>query len=71
MPKPYSRDLRERVVRAVEAGASRHEAAATFEVGSVRQSGGLHAGGRPDWWPPNRWAASARHSMPTSYGCYS
>ena len=33
MPKPYSQDLRERVVRAVEAGASCHEAAATFEVG--------------------------------------
>jgi transposase len=33
MPKPYSRDLRERVVRAVEAGASCHEAAATFEIG--------------------------------------
>ena len=33
MPKPYSRDLRERVVGAVEAGASCHEAAATFEVG--------------------------------------
>lgn len=32
MPKPYSQDLRERVVRAVEAGASRHEAAAAFEV---------------------------------------
>jgi transposase len=28
----YSRDLRERVVRAVEAGASCHEAAAAFEV---------------------------------------
>jgi len=32
MPKPYSRDLRERVARAVEAGASCHEAAAAFEV---------------------------------------
>lgn len=32
MAKPYSQDLRERVVRAVEAGASRHEAAAAFEV---------------------------------------
>jgi transposase len=32
MPKAYSRDLRERVVRAVEAGASCHEAAAAFEV---------------------------------------
>ena len=33
MPRPYSQDLRERVVRAVEAGASCHEAAAAFEVG--------------------------------------
>ena len=32
MPKPYSQDLRERVVRAVEAGASCYEAAAAFEV---------------------------------------
>jgi transposase len=32
MPKPYSRDLRERVIRTVEAGASCHEAAAVFEV---------------------------------------
>ena len=33
MAKPYSQDLRERVVRTVEAGASCHEAAAAFEVG--------------------------------------
>jgi len=33
MPKPYSQDLRERVLRAVvETGVSCHEAAATFEV---------------------------------------
>jgi|SRR5271155_563331 len=32
MPTPYSRDLRERVVGAVEAGASCREAAAAFEV---------------------------------------
>jgi transposase len=32
MPKPYSQELRERVIRAVEAGASCHEAAAIFEV---------------------------------------
>jgi transposase len=32
MSKPYSRDLRERVVRSVEAGGSCHEAAAAFEV---------------------------------------
>jgi transposase len=32
MPKSYSADLRERVVEAVEAGASRHEAAELFEI---------------------------------------
>ncbi len=32
MAKPYSRDLRERMVRAVQAGRSRHEAARLFEV---------------------------------------
>jgi transposase len=32
MPKPYSQDLRERVVHAVEEGASRREAADRFEV---------------------------------------
>jgi transposase len=32
MPKPYSQDLRERVVRTVEAGVSCREAAAIFEV---------------------------------------
>jgi hypothetical protein len=32
MSKPYSLDLRERVMESVEAGASRHEAAERFEV---------------------------------------
>ena len=32
MAKPYSDDLRERVVRAVEGGSSRHEAAGQFAV---------------------------------------
>jgi transposase len=32
MPKSYSGDLRVRVIEAVEAGASRHEAAERFEV---------------------------------------
>jgi transposase len=32
MTRPYSVDLRERIVRAVEAGASRRAAAATFDV---------------------------------------
>src|SRR3974377_715896 len=35
MPKSYSADLRERVIEAVEMGASRHEAAERFDV-SVR-----------------------------------
>ena len=32
MPKSYSSDLRERVIEAVEMGASRHEAAERFDV---------------------------------------
>src|SRR5262245_62655653 len=32
MPKPYSVDLRKRVIEAVETGASRREAAAQFEI---------------------------------------
>ncbi len=32
MPKPYSDDLRERVIEAVEAGASRREAAESFNL---------------------------------------
>src|SRR5260370_26247648 len=32
MARPYSRDLRERVVRAVEGGLSRRKAAAVFEL---------------------------------------
>ena len=54
MPKPYSQDLRDQVLRAVEAGSSYHEAAAAFEV-SPHQSGGLRAGGRPDRRRPSRW----------------
>ena len=32
MPKVYSKDLRERVIEAVEAGASRREAAERFDL---------------------------------------
>ena len=38
MPKPYSDDLRERVIEAVVAGASRREAAESFSP--KRQFGG-------------------------------
>jgi transposase len=34
MPKPYSEDLRERVVEAVEMGASRRAAAERFKIGA-------------------------------------
>lgn len=52
MARPYSRDLRERVVRAVDSGLSRRKAAATFAVGIAtviewvrvwRESGRLEA----------------------------
>jgi transposase len=33
MPKPYSTDLRERAVEAVESGASRREVAEMFKLG--------------------------------------
>jgi hypothetical protein len=39
MSRPYSLDLRERVVAAVEAGASRHETADRFEVSVSSGSG--------------------------------
>ncbi len=35
MPQSYSRDLRERVIEAVEAGASRREASERFEVSAA------------------------------------
>ena len=51
MPKSYSGDLRERVIEAVEMGASRREAADRFEI-SVSSaingcSAGMRGGSRP------------------------
>ena len=52
MARPYSRDLRERVVRAVEGGLSRRQAATMFELAAStvvewvrvwRESGSLNA----------------------------
>ena len=34
MPKAYSDDLRARVIEAIEAGASRHDAAERYEIGA-------------------------------------
>ena len=39
MPKPCSQDLRERVLEAVETGASRREAAERFEVSPAFRRG--------------------------------
>ena len=39
MPKACSLDLRERVIEAVEGGASRREAAARFEVSAAEMLG--------------------------------
>ena len=53
MPKPYSNDLRERLVAAVEGGLSRHKAAALFKVAPstavnwmrrVRETGSVEPG---------------------------
>ena len=44
MPKAYSRDLRERVITAVETGASRREAAERFEVSVASAVKGCSAG---------------------------
>ena len=46
MPKSYSSDLRERVIEAVEMGASRHEAAERFEVSVSSAVSGCSAGTR-------------------------
>jgi transposase len=54
MPKPYSDDLRARVIEAIEAGASRREAADQYELSpSVvviwaqrwEETGSVHDGG--------------------------
>src|SRR5262249_62219491 len=41
MPKPYSDDLRERVIEAVVAGASRREAAESFSLSASSAGGWL------------------------------
>ena len=51
MPKAYSGDLRERVIEAVEAGASRREAAERFEVSMASAIKWLQR------WTDNRSAA--------------
>lgn len=52
MAKPYSQDLRERIVRAVQAGRSRHEAARIFGVSAscaIKLMQRHAATGQ--WWP--------------------
>jgi transposase len=58
MPKSCSTDLRERVIEAVEMGASRHEAADRFEV-SVSSAVKWHQRWRV-WVPDNATARKMR-----------
>jgi hypothetical protein len=73
MGKPYSMDLRERVVAAVETGGlSCHQAAAQFGVGASRLSG---CGGcvRPAALRRGKWAGTSRRQFRASTvpGCWS
>ena len=58
MPKAYSGDLRVRVIEAVEAGASRHEAAECFEVSVASAVKWLQR------WNKDRSAASGQLLLP-------
>ena len=71
MSKPYSLDLRERVVAAVEGGLSRRQAAALFDVGVSTVIRAVR--GRSAALPPSRWAAiGARYwSASHGFGCWS
>ena len=62
MPKPYSLDLRERVVRFVEAGHSRHAAAAHFSVSVSFVVKLMKAFRRPEALPPSPAADAATPS---------
>ncbi len=73
MPKAYSRDLRERVITAVEAGASRREAAERFEVSVASAVKWLRGNltlrspeGAEYPFIPDR-SATARHRLPRRY----
>jgi hypothetical protein len=65
MPKPYSLDLGESVVRFVEAGRSRQAAASHFGVSVsfvvllMRHYQATKPGAQAEWWPPSLKARPA------------
>src|SRR6266536_2084526 len=83
MPKSYSGDLRQRVIEAVEMGASRHEAADRFEVSvssavkwlqcweESRSAAPKPRGGSERMWPVRADAGSESKACLTPRGWYS
>ena len=72
MGKPYSEDLRKRVVAAVVTGGlSCNAAAKQFGVPSARPLDGYGCSARPAAWRPARWAATGQRQFPanTKSGC--
>jgi hypothetical protein len=66
MPKPYSDDLRERVIGTVEAGVSRPEAAESSTCARVPRLNGFSAGVIPEAQKQSRtavWRFFARHDF--------
>ena len=65
MAKPFSLDLRERVVGAVEHdGFSRRQAAARFDVGISAVIVWLSRFRRREAWRPDKWADESRARYP-------
>ena len=73
MGKPYSLDLRKRVVAAIEGGMSCNQAAKQFGVRSARQSAGCSGSRRPAALRLARWAVTSRRRFraSTRSGCRS
>ena len=73
MGKPYSEDLRKRVVAAVESGGlSCNQAAKQFGVAISTAIGWCDGCDRPAAWRRARWAVTGRRRFPanTVSGCY-
>ena len=66
MGKPYSLDLRKRVVAAVKGGMSRNQAAKQFGVAISTAIGWMRRVERPAALRPARWAVTSRRRFPES-----
>jgi transposase len=63
MAKPYSQDLRERMVRAVLAGQSRHEAARGFDVSASCVIKLMQQFATTGDWRPRKFGGHKRHAL--------